>query len=696
MPDTFLSNSQIVSAYREKTPGSGTLAAEAAELLPSGIAHDSRYLKPYALYIEHAAGPHKWDVDGNRYVDYFGGHGALLLGHCDPEVTSAVNDAMAAGTQFGANHPREVAWAQQVIQMVPSAERVRFTSSGTEATLMALRLARAHTGRKKVIRFRTHFHGWHDHMTAGFASHFDGSATVGVLEPVAKHIVLASPQDLDDIRSILENDDDIAAVICEPTGASFGIVPMDAAFSSGLRELTARHGALLIFDEVVTGFRCSPGGAQQAYGVTPDLTTMAKILAGGLPGGAVAGRREILDHLDFDRSAEAGREKIDHPGTFNANPVSATAGLTALRIIEAGDACEKANASAAWLRERFNEVLAEENVAWAAYGTFSGVQLYMNPDRDPVTPGNIDPSLIPYEKLKKRNRQQVMKLRLAMAVNGVDLSNAPGRPAFGNPYPRRPRTDRRCVPGIAADAAPRRRALSRSDPAELRDTALGHRAYPFAEVLGLAQPVLDHEFVIGGLAYAVRKAGAHGRPGLDHAQRRVLRDFGCHCLSGGSDLGQWRQHVGQPPFDRLLALDPAAGVEHQTGPLLADQRRQGMGQAEPGMKPEPGEIGGEPRFRRRHPEIGNQRQAETATDRCPLDGADNGRSCPEQPDRLDVEMRCADFPSPFSDRLDELDPSEPKFAPAQNDLPAEHSTAQRSSGSPSMMSIASAICWIRA
>ena len=426
VPDTFLSNSQIVSAYREKTPGSGTLAAEAAELLPSGIAHDSRYLKPYALYIEHAAGPHKWDVDGNRYVDYFGGHGALLLGHCDPEVTSAVNDAMAAGTQFGANHPREVAWAQQVIRMVPSAERVRFTSSGTEATLMALRLARAHTGRNKVVRFRTHFHGWHDHMTAGFASHFDGTATVGVLEHVAKHIVLASPQGLDDVRSILENDNDIAAVICEPTGASFGIVPMDAAFSSGLRELTARHGALLIFDEVVTGFRCSPGGAQQAYGVTPDLTTMAKILAGGLPGGAVAGRREILDHLDFDRSAEAGREKIDHPGTFNANPVSATAGLTALRIIEAGDACEKANASAAWLRERFNEVLAEENVAWAAYGTFSGVQLYMNPDQDPVTPGSIDPSLIPYEKLKKRNRQQVMKLRLAMAVNGVDLSNAPG------------------------------------------------------------------------------------------------------------------------------------------------------------------------------------------------------------------------------------------------------------------------------
>ena len=426
MPESFLSNSQIVSAYREKTPGSGALAEQAADVLPSGIAHDSRYLKPYALYIDRASGAHKWDVDGNRYVDYFGGHGALLLGHCHPEVTAAVNEALSAGTQFGANHPREVAWAAQVIRMVPSAERVRFTSSGTEATLMALRLARAHTGRSKIIRFRTHFHGWHDHMTAGFASHFDGSATVGVLAPVASHVVLASPQGLDDVRSILENDDDIAAVICEPTGASFGIVPMDAAFTSGLRDLATRHGALLIFDEVVTGFRCSPGGAQEAYGVTPDLTTMAKIVAGGLPGGAVAGSKEILDHLDFEQSAAAGREKINHPGTFNANPVSATAGLAALKIIESGDACDRANDSAAWLRGRFNEILEQENVPWAAYGTFSGVHLYMNPEGDPVTPGAFDPDSVPYAKLKERRSDLVMKLRLATAVHGVDLSSAPG------------------------------------------------------------------------------------------------------------------------------------------------------------------------------------------------------------------------------------------------------------------------------
>ena len=133
MPDQILSNSKIIGSYIEKTPGSEKLASEAQSVLPSGIAHDSRYLKPYALYIDKAFGPHKWDVDGNRYIDYFGGHGALLLGHCHPEVTTAVQNALALGTQFGANHPREVEWADQVIKMVPSAERVRFTSSGTEA-----------------------------------------------------------------------------------------------------------------------------------------------------------------------------------------------------------------------------------------------------------------------------------------------------------------------------------------------------------------------------------------------------------------------------------------------------------------------------------------------------------------------------------------------------------------------------------
>ena len=426
MPAQMISNSQIIGAYRENTPGSEKLSIEANDVLPSGIAHDSRYLKPYALYIDKAQGPHKWDVDGNRYVDYFGGHGALLLGHCHPEVTKAVQNALAAGTQFGANHPKEVEWANQVIKMVPSVERVRFTSSGTEATLMALRLARSFTGKTKFIRFKTHFHGWHDHMTTGYANHFDGTATTGVLDNIANNVVLVSPQDISEIQEVIANDDDIAAVIVEPTGSSFGMVPMGEEFLSSVREITAANGILLVFDEVVTGFRCAPGGAQEAYGITPDLTTMAKILAGGLPGGAVGGRKEILEELDFEKTAERGREKIQHPGTFNANPVSATAGITALKIIEKTDACKTANESAAWLRSRFNEILENKNVPWAAYGTFSGVHIFMNKSGMSLKPSSFDAASVSYTELKNKDPQVVTKLRLAMAINGVDFNNSPG------------------------------------------------------------------------------------------------------------------------------------------------------------------------------------------------------------------------------------------------------------------------------
>ena len=426
MPDQVMSNSKIIGSYIEKTPGSEKLAREALNVLPSGIAHDSRYLKPYALYIDKAFGPHKWDVDGNRYIDYFGGHGALLLGHCHPEVTSAVQDALAAGTQFGANHPREVEWADQVIKMVPSAERVRFTSSGTEATLMALRLARSFTGKNKFVRFKTHFHGWHDHMTAGYTSHFDGGATAGVVDGVADNVVLVSPQDISEIKSVLKADKDIAAVIVEPTGSSFGMVPMSKEFLQTVRVMTEEENVLFIFDEVVTGFRCSPGGAQKAWDIRPDLTTLAKILAGGLPGGAVAGRKDILDDLDFERAALLGREKIGHPGTFNANPVSAAAGIAALKIIERSDACEKANKSAAVLRERFNEILEKQNIPWVAYGTFSGVHLYMNRNGHAIKQSSFNPNEVGYADLKNKDKGLVTKLRLAMAINGVDFNNSPG------------------------------------------------------------------------------------------------------------------------------------------------------------------------------------------------------------------------------------------------------------------------------
>jgi glutamate-1-semialdehyde 2,1-aminomutase len=427
MPDTLTTNSPIIAAYRAATPGSAAAAEKASRLFPSGVTHDSRYIEPYGLYITRAQGPRKWDVDGNCYVDYFGGHGALLLGHGHPKVVEAVTRQMERGTHFGASHETEVAWAEWIMKLFPSAERVRFTSSGTEATMMAVRLARAFTGKSKLVRFKHHFHGWHDHMTSGYASHFDGSPTPGVLPGVAGELLLAEQNDAEGLARLLEANDDVAAAILEPTGAHGAQLPIDPPFLKALRELTRQHGVLLIFDEVVTGFRVSPGGAQAEYGIRPDLTTLAKILAGGLPGGAVVGRKDILDLLDFQVTKDADREKITHQGTFNANPLSAAAGVAALEIVGTTDACAAANRYAETMRRRINEVFEEERVPWAAYGMFSNFHIFTNPGRSAFVPTRFDPLDQPAEAFFDKSQPGLVhKFRLATMTGGVDFSGSPG------------------------------------------------------------------------------------------------------------------------------------------------------------------------------------------------------------------------------------------------------------------------------
>ena len=267
MEQTTTSQCEIVDAFRRKTANSATLAVQGADCFPSGITHDARFLEPYEVYIAKAAGSKKWDVDGNQYIDYAGGHGALLLGHNNPEVVSAVEQQLKLGTHFGANHELEIRWAELVKKLIPCAQRVRFTSSGTEATLLCMRLARAFTGKNKIVRFAGHFHGWHDHAAFGVGSHFDNTPTPGVLQGIADEILLANANDVQGTRKILDQHDDIAMVIIEPTGSSWGQVPVSAEFLLALRQMTKERNILLVFDEVITGFRCSPGGAQQATGI---------------------------------------------------------------------------------------------------------------------------------------------------------------------------------------------------------------------------------------------------------------------------------------------------------------------------------------------------------------------------------------------------------------------------------------------
>lgn len=427
MLDESRTNSTIIAAYRQRTAASEALATRARRALPSGIVHDSRHMDPYSIYVNRAEGAHKWDVDGNEYVDYYGGHGALILGHNDRRVIDAAHRQLNLGTHYAACHELEVRWAELVQQLVPCAERVRFTSSGTEANLMALRLARAYTGKSKLVRFKGHFHGWQDHVTFGCDDHFDGSPTPGVLAEIAENVLIAPPEDLQATLALLASRDDIAALILEPTGASFGWSPMSRDFVAALREATAALGIVLIFDEVVTGFRVSPGGAQAHYGITPDLTSLAKILAGGLPGGAVVGREDILDLLDFEQAKRHGREKIQHQGTFNANPVSAAAGIACLEIIADGEVSATATARAQQLQSMLNEMFSEEGVPWAAFGEHSAVYFFTNPEGLDIDPMQFDANALDSESLRIGGKHPAVgKFRLALLLNGVDISARPG------------------------------------------------------------------------------------------------------------------------------------------------------------------------------------------------------------------------------------------------------------------------------
>ena len=419
----------ISESYSRLHPRSAELYQQGLQVFPSGVTHDIRFLRPFPIYVERAAGPRKWDADGNEIIDYVMGHGALLLGHSHPRVVEAVTQQMPRGTHYGACHELELAWGRWVQRLVPSAERVRFTGTGTEATLMAIRLARAYTGRDKIVKFDYHFHGWHDNVIGARYTDSDLLRASGVpLGTLANQITI--PQnDIDIVERTLAQSPDVAAVIIEPTGASWGTVPLAPGFLAQLREVTQRHDALFIFDEVVTGFRVSTGGAQKLYDVMPDLTCLAKVLAGGLPGGAVAGRRDILSLMEFrpDMDWNFGR-RVFHPGTFNANPLSASAGVAALSHIADGNPQAHADAMAVRLARGMNAAIEEKRIAGCVYGLSSMIHIVLGeecprPGRDgiewPIQAANGAPP-------PRTEPQVALALKQGCLNHGVDLMSMSG------------------------------------------------------------------------------------------------------------------------------------------------------------------------------------------------------------------------------------------------------------------------------
>jgi len=400
----------IKDQYCARTPGSAALYAQACRVLPAGLTHDSRATSPYPIYVARAAGARKWDVDGNEYVDYWMGHGALFLGHCHPAVVKAVQDQVARGTHLGACHELEVRWAELVTKLIPCAEQVRFTMSGTESTHLAMRVARAYTGRSKILKFTGHFHGWHDGAVAGVNPPYEVPMSAGVPGAMLDQMVICPPNDIKAVQIALERGD-IAAVILEPAGGQAGTTPTIPGYLQELRALTERHGVVLIFDEVITGFRYAPGGAQAYFGVTPDLTTLAKIVAGGLPGGALCGKRPLMSLLAFRGDPDWDRsQRVAHAGTFNANPLCASAAIATLELVSDAAHQTRANKQGEELRRGLSEAMKRAGVPGVCYGESSIYHVSFEGK----------PGLAGHDRPRRASLYHL--LRCALMNNGIDSS----------------------------------------------------------------------------------------------------------------------------------------------------------------------------------------------------------------------------------------------------------------------------------
>ncbi len=339
------------------------LYEEACKVIPGGVNSPVRSGKAVGfepLFIKKAAGCRITDEDGNVYIDYVGSWGPLILGHSNPEVQEEIAKVLDRGTSYGIPTRIEVEMAGKVVEMVPSIEMVRMVNSGTEAAMSAIRLARGYTGRKKIIKFNGCYHGHGDSLLVKSGSGlmtFGIPGTPGVPEEIVAHTISLPYNDLPGLRQAMEEvGREVAAIIVEPVAANMGVVLPAQGFLEGLRCICSEYGALLIFDEVITGFRLGPGGAQHYFGITPDLTCLGKIIGGGLPVGAYGGRKDIMEHV-----APAGN--VYQAGTLSGNPLAMSAGLAMLKALDRGGIYEQLEKKNDYLCSGLEQAAASAGVA---------------------------------------------------------------------------------------------------------------------------------------------------------------------------------------------------------------------------------------------------------------------------------------------------------------------------------------------
>jgi glutamate-1-semialdehyde 2,1-aminomutase len=353
-----------------------TLFERAQRLIPAGVNSPVRAFRAVGgspPFFERASGPHLWDADGKRYIDYVGSWGPMVAGHTHPAVVEAVQEAASRALSFGAPTEAEIELAELLCRLVPSLEMVRLVSSGTEATMTAIRLARGFTGRDLIVKFEGCYHGHADSLLVKAGSGaltFGNPSSAGVPADTAAHTVVADFNDSSRITEIFENHGKrIACVIVEPVAGNMNLVLPQPGFLETLREECTRHGALLIFDEVMTGFRVALGGAQARYGIRPDLTTLGKVIGGGLPVGAVGGRRDIMQKI-------APLGPVYQAGTLSGNPVAVAAGLATLKLVQEAGFQERIEARTRALIEGFLEEGRKSKLAFSAQAVGSMFGLY--------------------------------------------------------------------------------------------------------------------------------------------------------------------------------------------------------------------------------------------------------------------------------------------------------------------------------
>jgi glutamate-1-semialdehyde 2,1-aminomutase len=321
--------------YRQKTPQSEALFKRAREVMPGGISHNIHYFPPYPFFVKYAKGPKVWDVDGNEIVDLWMGHYTHILGHHADLIAEAIERQLKEGIHWGIVFEKQIEWAELIRELIPCAEMVRFCCSGTEATMYATRLARAYTGKNTILKIAGGWHGANADLTLAIKAPYEKRESLGLLPELEQHAKAIPFNDILGTQEIIhQNKKELAGIILEPVIGEGGFIPATVEYLKMLRSETEASGALLIFDEVISGFRLSLGGAQKRIGVTPDLTTLGKIMGGGLPVGAVVGKKEIMDQTSPERKGSKWEKIMIGGGTFSSHPLTVAAGLAILRNLK--------------------------------------------------------------------------------------------------------------------------------------------------------------------------------------------------------------------------------------------------------------------------------------------------------------------------------------------------------------------------